>query len=61
MKILFLGSSRFSKIVLEKLINSKHEIIAVVTQPDRPSGRGCKLIAPKIKNYARFQVRLPQE
>ena len=52
MKVLFLGSSSFSKIVLEKLLQSKHKVVAVVCQPDRPSGRGHKLVSPEIKAYA---------
>ena len=52
MKVLFLGSSEFSIGVLEKLVNSKHKIVGVICQPDRPSGRGHKLVAPEIKEYA---------
>ena len=40
MKIIFLGTPDFSASVLEALINSKHEVVGVVTQPDKPSGRG---------------------
>jgi len=52
MKILFLGSSEFSIGVLDELIKSKHKVVAVICQPDRPSGRGHKLVAPRIKEYA---------
>lgn len=52
MKVLFLGSSLFSQIVLERLLRSKHEVLAVVCQPDRPSGRGHKLVSPEIKLFA---------
>lgn len=52
MKILFLGTSDFSQIVLEKIIKSKHQVVGVVCQPDRPSGRGHKLVVPKIKEFA---------
>lgn len=52
MKILFLGTSDFSQIVLEEILKSKHKVLAVVCQPDRPSGRGHKFIAPKIKYFA---------
>ena len=52
MKILFLGSPLFSKIVLERLILSSHEVVGVVTQPDRPSGRGHKLLPTEIKKFA---------
>lgn len=52
MKILFLGSSRFSKIVLNKMIENGLDVVAVITQPDRPSGRGHKLTPTEVKSYA---------
>lgn len=52
MKVLFLGSSRFSKIVLDKLFLNNITISAVITQPDKPSGRGHKLTATEVKKYA---------
>ena len=52
MKIIFLGTPDFSASVLEALINSKHEVVGVVTQPDKPSGRGQKLIASPVKILA---------
>jgi len=53
MKIVFLGTPEFAVISLDKLIKSgKHEILAVVTQPDRPAGRGNKLTQSPVKEYA---------
>lgn len=52
MKILFLGSSRFSKIVLQKLFLNNVDISAVITQPDKPSGRGHKLTPTEVKQFA---------
>lgn len=53
MKIVFLGTPAISVASLEHLINSeKIEVVAVVTQPDRPSGRGHKLMAPPVKVLA---------
>ena len=52
MKILFLGSSRFSKIVLQKLFLNNVDISAVITQPDKPSGRGHKLMPTEVKQFA---------
>ena len=43
MKVLFLGSSRFSSFVLSSVLASKHSVCGVITQPPRPSGRGQKL------------------
>ncbi len=52
MKVLFLGSSRFSRIVLEQMIENGVEICGVVTQPDRPSGRGHKMTPTEVKVFA---------
>lgn len=52
MKLLFLGTSEFAVPSLESLIGSPHEILAVITQPDRPKGRGRKLVPSAIKSLA---------
>ena len=52
MKVLFLGSPDFAKIVLSYLIESHHKVVAVVCQMDKPSGRGNKVNPPEIKPYA---------
>lgn len=52
MRIIFIGTSLFGIPVLKKLILSGEKIIAVVTQPDRPSGRGKRIQAPPIKEIA---------
>ncbi|MCL2235240.1 MAG: methionyl-tRNA formyltransferase [Defluviitaleaceae bacterium] len=52
MKILFMGTPEFARVCLEALQESDHEIVAVFTQPDRPSGRGKKLTPPPVKVYA---------
>ena len=52
MKILFMGTSEFAVPSLEKLIAEGFELIGVVTQPDRPSGRGKRLTPSPIKVVA---------
>jgi methionyl-tRNA formyltransferase len=52
MKILFMGTSEFAVPSLEKLIEAKFDLIGVVTQPDRPSGRGKRLTPPPVKVVA---------
>ena len=52
MRIIFMGSPPFALPTLERLIESEHEIVAVYTQPDRPSGRGRKLMPPPVKALA---------
>ncbi|MBP1760641.1 MAG: Methionyl-tRNA formyltransferase [Firmicutes bacterium] len=52
MKIVFMGTSEFSVPSLQKILEADHEIIGVITQPDRPRGRGQKLIPSPIKEFA---------
>lgn len=52
MKIVFMGTSDFAVPSLLKLIESPNEIMAVVTQPDRPRGRGNKFIPSPVKGIA---------
>lgn len=52
MKILFMGTPDFARESLDKLYNSGYEICGVVTTPDRPAGRGMKMLASPVKEYA---------
>lgn len=52
MRIIFLGTPEFALPSLEKLTQSHHEVIAVVTQVDKPSGRGNKLSPSPVKQFA---------
>lgn len=52
MKIVFMGTPDFAKISLEALYNAGHNIELVVTNPDRPKGRGMKLVPSPVKEYA---------
>lgn len=49
LKIVFAGTPQFSANHLYELILSKHHVIAVLTQPDRPSGRGKKITQSPVK------------
>ena len=56
MRIVFMGTPDFAVGSLQALCESgKHEILAVVTQPDRPKGRGNKLLQTPVKEYALAQ------
>lgn len=56
MKIVFMGTPDFAVGSLQALAESgKHEIIAVVTQPDRPKGRGRQMLMTPVKEYALSQ------
>lgn len=52
MKILFMGTPDIAKESLETLIENNFEICGVVTQTDKPKGRGMKLIPCPVKEYA---------
>lgn len=52
MKIIYMGTPDFAVLPLEALYEDGHEILLVVTQPDKPKGRGHKLQAPPVKEYA---------
>jgi len=52
MRILFMGTPEFAVISLDALCKSRHEVVAAVSQPDKPKGRGHKLMPPPVKAYA---------
>ena len=52
MNIVFFGTSGFAVPSLEKLLASSHRVLAAVTQPDRPAGRGQQMTASPIKEVA---------
>jgi methionyl-tRNA formyltransferase len=51
-KVVFFGSPEFAVASLEALLASHHQVVGVVTQPDRPAGRGLKLEPPAVKVLA---------
>ncbi len=52
MKIIFMGTPDFAKDSLEAIYKAGHEIVGVLTNPDRPKGRGMKMVATPVKEYA---------
>lgn len=52
MKILFAGTPDFAATALRALLDSEHQLLAVLTQPDRPAGRGKKLTPSPVKQLA---------
>ena len=52
MKILYMGTPDFAVLPLKALYDDGHEIVLVVTQPDKPKGRGHKLTPPPVKEFA---------
>jgi len=58
MRIIFFGSDDFAAVHLTQLLESNHDVVACVTQPDRPKGRGMKLAESPIKSAA-LQKNIP--
>jgi methionyl-tRNA formyltransferase len=51
-RIIFAGSPEFAVPSLDALLHSRHEVVAVLTQPDRPAGRGRQVHAGPVKQAA---------
>ena len=52
MKIVFMGTPDFAEESLKAIYEAGHEIVAIVTNPDRPKGRGMKMIPSPVKEFA---------
>ena len=52
LRVVFFGTPEFAERTLARLHDSAHAVVAVVTQPDRPRGRGQRLVAGPVKAYA---------
>lgn len=62
-RIVFMGTPLFAVPTLDALHESRHHILRVVTQPDRPKGRGRKITPPPVKEHARklgYEVYQPE-
>jgi methionyl-tRNA formyltransferase len=63
MRLVFLGTPAFAVPTLERLVEAGHRVLAVVTQPDRPRGRGQHPLPPPVKEAAArmgLAVRQPE-
>ena len=52
MNIVFLGTPEIARVCLAEILTTKHKVLAVVTNPDRPAGRGKKLTPSPVKTFA---------
>ena len=52
MRVVFMGTPDFAAASLKKLIDEKYEVVGVLTQPDKPRGRGMSLQSPPVKLLA---------
>ncbi len=59
MRIIFIGTGEIGVPTLRALLNSEHEVIAVVTQPDKPVGRDQRIESPPIKTALIGRARPP--
>lgn len=55
LRIIFMGTPDFAVGVLERIVASGNHIVGVITAPDKPAGRGRKLMASAVKEYALSQ------
>lgn len=55
LKIIFFGTPEFAVASLDALVSSGKKVVAVVTAPDKPAGRGMKLNSPAVKQYAELK------
>jgi methionyl-tRNA formyltransferase len=58
MRVVFMGTPDFAVQSLNALVDAGHEVKAVITQPDRPKGRGNKMAFPEVKTRA-LELGLP--
>lgn len=52
MRVVFLGTPDFAVASLDAIVHSEHEVVGVVTVPDRQAGRGQKVVYSPVKQYA---------
>jgi len=58
MRIIFAGTPEFAKVAIDALLTAGHDVVLVLTQPDRPAGRGLKLQPSSVKTFA-LEHQLP--
>ncbi|MDR2122068.1 MAG: methionyl-tRNA formyltransferase [Flavobacteriaceae bacterium] len=58
LRVLYMGTPEFAVAPLDGIMKSGHEVIGVVTTPDKPAGRGQKLTESAVKKYA-LKYKLP--
>lgn len=60
-KMIFAGTPAFAAVALDALVNAGYDIVLVLTQPDRPAGRGMRPQASAVKQHAlKYQLPLAQ-
>ena len=52
LKVLFMGTPDFARSSLQAILEAGHNVEAVITNPDKPKGRGMKTIPSEVKRFA---------
>ena len=52
MRIMFMGTPEFAEKSLKAMVEDNREVVCVITQPDKPKGRGYEMAMPEVKKYA---------
>jgi methionyl-tRNA formyltransferase len=52
MRVVFMGTPDFAVATLKAIYQSNHNIVGVVTTPDKPAGRGLKMQSSEVKKFA---------
>ncbi|MCL4748200.1 MAG: methionyl-tRNA formyltransferase, partial [Burkholderiaceae bacterium] len=52
MRLIFAGTPEFARVALEALVAAGHEVVLVLTRPDRPAGRGQRTRESPVKRFA---------
>jgi methionyl-tRNA formyltransferase len=53
LRIVFMGTPEFAVPMLDALLRSEHEVVGVITAPDKPAGRGMQLVESEVKKFAK--------
>lgn len=53
LRIVFMGTPDFAVTILDRIVESNHKVVGVITAPDKPAGRGRKLNESAVKKYAK--------
>ena len=64
MRVLFMGTPDFAEESLKSLVEANYDVIGVVTNPDKPKGRGMKMVSSPVKQYAeekRLKIYQPEK
>jgi len=53
LRVVFMGTPELARVVLQALLDGPHEVVGVVSQPDRPAGRGKRMVSPPVAALAK--------